>query len=132
MIIPDIEDCMITCDDVPTINDAASMDVKVCGVLSGGVTNEQEGSTTEKPVEVNLTKSMNDCLEKDNFWETVNLSSLGCMWPESAQALGTIPVNQSWNRIVQNNIGHRIINSVVNLALDPTMLKSSLSSQDSI
>jgi hypothetical protein len=39
---------------------------------------------------VNLTKSMNDCLEKDNFRETVKLSSLGSMWPESAQALGTI------------------------------------------
>lgn len=46
MVIPDIADCMITCDDVPTIDDAASMHVKVYGVLSGGVINEQEGSTT--------------------------------------------------------------------------------------
>ena len=90
MMIPDIADCMITWDDVPTIDDAASMGVKVYGALSGGVTNEQDRSTTEKPVEMNLTKSMNDCLEKDDFWETVNLSSLGSMWPELVQALGTI------------------------------------------
>ena len=90
MTIPDIEDCMITWDDVTTIDDAASMGVKVYGALSGGVTNEQDGSTTEKPVEMNLTKSMNDCLEKDDLWETVNLSSLGSMWPELVQALGTI------------------------------------------
>ena len=36
MIIPDIADCMITWDDVPTIDDAASMGVKVYGALSGG------------------------------------------------------------------------------------------------
>jgi hypothetical protein len=39
---------MITCDDVPTIDDTAPMAVKVYGVLSGGVTNEQEGSKLQR------------------------------------------------------------------------------------
>lgn len=47
------------------------------------------------------------------------------MWPESAQAVDTITVNlQSLNRLCKKNTGHRITNLVVNLALDPTMLKS--------